>query len=99
MTSESFETLWEYCSQNKRAIPKDWMKFYDQIEGTRQLPSGGWDPPLPLILSAWYHTIPLEKNLRFMEQLKWAVEHCQINRISNYLHSLSEDEWFHFGEI
>lgn len=99
MTSESFEKLWEYCSQNKRAIPKDWMKFYKQIEGTRQLPSGGWDPPLPLILSAWYHIIPLEKNIRFLDQLKWAVEHGQINRISIYLHSLTEDEWFHFGEI
>jgi len=99
MITETFETLWKYCSLHKRAIPKDWMEFYGQIKGSNQLPSGGWDPPLPLIFSAWYNTLPLEENTRFMEQVRWAAEHDLLENISSYLRSLSEDQWLHFGEI
>jgi hypothetical protein len=96
---ETFESLWEYCTANGRAIPKDWHKLYEMLADKRQKPSGGWIPPLPLILAAWHESMPIEKQLRFKEHIEWACDHNQLGEIGSYLRSLSEEEWFHFGEI
>jgi hypothetical protein len=63
---ESFDSLWAYCSDNERVIPRDWQGLYEMLADKRQKPSGGWEPPLPLILAAWYETMPIEKQLRRM---------------------------------
>jgi molybdopterin synthase catalytic subunit len=55
--------------------------------------------PLPLILDAWHHTMPIEKQRQFKEQLKWAEAHRQLEEISHFLRPLSETQWCHFGEI
>lgn len=96
---ETFDSLWKYCQQNNRAIPRDWNKFYQMLKNKRQKPSGGWEPPLPLILAAWDVTMPIEKLLRFKEHLEWAEKQNQLDEIGKYLRSLSEDDWFHFGEL
>jgi hypothetical protein len=44
---ETFDALLAYCSANKRAIPKDWQKFYELLADKKKKPSGGWEPPLP----------------------------------------------------
>jgi len=99
MSAESFETLWSYCSSNRRAIPRDWQKLYDMLVNKRQKPSGGWEPPLPLILAAWHVTSPLEKQLRFKEHIQWAESNGQLDQIGEYLRSLPEEDWYHFGEL
>lgn len=96
---ETFESLWEYCQQSNRAIPKDWNKFYEMLKNKSQKPSGGWEPALPLILAACDVTIPIEKHLRFREHIEWAEKQNQIDEIGKYLRSLFEDQWFHFGEL
>lgn len=96
---ETFEDLWQYCSDNKRVIPKDWNKLYSMLNNKTQKPSGGWEPPLPLILAAWDVTTLIEKQLRFKEHIKWAADNGQIEEIGLYLRSLTEDEWYHFGEL
>jgi hypothetical protein len=45
---ETFNSLWAYCSANKRAIPRDWQRLYE---------------------------------------------------VGAYLRTLSEEQWFHFGEL
>ena len=96
---ETLETLWEYCSANNRVIPKDWHKLYEMLINKRQKPSGGWEPSLPLILAAWNYTMPIEKQLRFKEHIHWAYNNNQIEEIGIYLRSLSEEDWYHFGEL
>ena len=96
---ETFESLWEYCQTNARAIPRDWNALYNMLKNKRQKPSGGWEPPLPLILAAWHTTIPLEKHLRFRQHLEWADQQNQLDEIGAYLRTLSEDDWFHFDEL
>ena len=98
---ESFESLWTYCTENKRLCPspKNWNDLYAMLKDTKQKPSGGWEPPLPLILAAWYETIPLAKQLRFREHVQWASDQQQLDEIGTYLRSLSEDKWFHYGEL
>lgn len=97
--SETFETLWSYCTESKRAIPKDWNKLYGLLKNKKQNPNGGWTPSLPLILAAWYNTMPIEKQLRFKEHIKWAEDKGQIDEIGVYVRSLNEDDWYHFGEL
>lgn len=48
--TETFDALWDYCTANGRFIPRQWDKFYKLLRNTRQLPSGGWEPSLPLIV-------------------------------------------------
>jgi hypothetical protein len=97
--AESFDTLWNYCSSNNRAIPRDWNKLWQMLTNKKQKIGGGWEPPLPLILAAWHETTPLEKHLRFKEHIQWADKYNQLNEIGPYLKSLPENEWYHFGEL
>lgn len=96
---ESFDSLWAYCTDNKRAIPRDWNRLYKKLANRRQKPSGGWEPSLPLILAAWHVTMPIEKHLRFKEHVEWARDQNQLDQIGKYLRSLDESDWLHFGEI
>lgn len=99
MDPETFESLWEYCITNYRAIPKDWNKLYSMLINKRQKPSGGWEPSLPLILAAWDITMPIEKQLRFKEHVLWAEKNGQLAQIASYLKGLKESDWYHFGEL
>ncbi len=96
---EIFDSLWEYCSSNNRVIPRDWHKLYEMLVNKRRKPSGGWEPSLPLILAAWNVTTPIEKQLRFKEHIQWAHDNGQIEQIGRYIRSLSEEDWYHFGEL
>jgi hypothetical protein len=99
--NETFETLREYCTANNRLCPhpRRWAVLFGMLKNTKRKPSGGWEPPLPLILGAWHHTIPIEKFLRFEEHIRWASDNNQIEEVGKYLRSLSENDWTHFGEI
>jgi hypothetical protein len=96
---ESFDGLWNYCCANDRVVPKDWNKLYKKLGNRRRLASGGWEPPLPLILAAWYETSPMDKQLRFKEHIDWASHEGQTEEIGKYLRSLAEDDWYHFAEL
>ena len=95
----TFESLWKYCSSEGRAVPKDWSKFYKMLANKQQLPTGRWEPALPLILAAWHVTSALDKHLRFKEHVEWGCAHGQAQEIGSYLMSLNEDQWYHFGEL
>jgi len=99
--TETIESLWSYCIANKRLVPMPqlWNQLYGLLKNTRQKPTGGWVPPLPLILAAWNTTIPIDKQLRFKEHLQWAQENGQLDQIGKFLRALREEEWCHFGEV
>lgn len=100
-TSETFETLWEYCISKNRLcpMPMKWNDLFGMLKNTKQNPDGGWTPSLPLILFAWDTTMPIEKQLRFKEHIQWASDNNQNEEVGKYLRSLSENDWAHFGEI
>ena len=95
------DSLWDYCTASNRLVPmpERWNTLYGMLRNTRQKPSGGWEPPLPLILAAWHHSMPIEKQLRFKEHLAWAEKQGQLEEVAAFLHSLPEEQWCHFGEI
>ena len=96
-----FDALWAECTAHKRLVPmpQQWSQLYDLLKNTRRGNSGGWEPPLPLILAAWHYSMPIEKQLRFKEHLEWARQHDQLAQIAEFLRGLSEDQWCHFGEV
>ena len=98
--ASKFESLWDYCTSNNRLVPmpQQWNELYKMLRNTHQKPSGGWEPPLPLILAAWQQSTPAEKQLRFKGHLKWADEQNQLELIEAFLSSLPETNWCHFGE-
>jgi hypothetical protein len=98
-STDDFDSLWAYCTANNRVIPRDWQKLYRMLADTRQKPSGGWEPPLPLILAAWDVTMPIEKQLRFKEHIEWAANRGQLDEVGSYLRALPEEQWFHWGEL
>lgn len=99
-TAVAFDALWAYCTVKDRLvpIPPQWSQLYALLKNTRQKVSGGWEPPLPLILAAWHHATPIEKQQRFKEHLEWARQHDQLEQIGAFLRALSEAQWCHVEE-
>ena len=96
---ETFDTLWDYCKSNKRVVPRDWNKVYQMLDNKGLRPSGQFEPSLPFTGEAAEDTLPIEKQSRFKEHIVWADENDQIEEIGEYLRSLDEEDWYHFGEI
>ncbi len=99
--NDGMESLWAYCRSVNRVcpMPQRWSAVFGKLANTSQDPSGGWTPPLPLILAAWHETSALQKQLRFKEHLDWANQQGQLEEIGSFLRSLPEDDWLHFGEM
>jgi hypothetical protein len=99
--STTYDSLSDYCTANKRLVPMppQWNQLFGLLKNTRQKPSGSWEPPLSLILAAWHHSMPIEKQLRFKDHLQWAHDQGQLVEIGAFLRSLPETQWCHFGEI
>jgi len=91
-TPEDLASLWAYCTQKERVVPRDWNKLYKMLANRRQQPSGEWEPALPLILAAWHETDAKQKQLRFREQLEWASAQGQLEDVGGYLRSI--DSWW-----
>lgn len=74
-------------------MPIRWNELYNILREKKPQ-----DPPLPLILAAWWEVGALLKQLRFIEHLVYAEKQNQLDEISEFLHRLPEDEWFHLGD-
>lgn len=98
-TPEDLASLWAYCTQKERVVPRNWNKLYKMLSNRRRLPSGRWEPALPLILASWHETDADQKQQRFREHLEWAGSQDQLGIIGAYLRSLHEAEWFHHSEL
>lgn len=98
--SESLDSLRAFCTAEDRLVPKpsEWSRLYGLLKNTRRNGTGGWDPPLPLILGAWHDSSPEEKQRRFEEHLRWAQEQDQPPEVGTFLRALPEEDWCHTGE-
>src|SRR5690349_17205781 len=53
----------------------------------------GWEPPLPLILAAWYETSTAEKRTSQREHIEYADAHDALHTVDKLLRGLKTDEW------
>jgi hypothetical protein len=95
----SLEELIRYCTDNNRVCPQPqlWNEMWNKLKDKKQI-SAGWEPPLPLILAAWHASSNGSKQLRFEQHLVWANSHGQLREISDFLISLTEEQWFHTND-
>jgi hypothetical protein len=93
------EQIWPECQKNKRVCPQpqNWQKLYELLPNKKRQ-GNEWEPPLPLILAAWWETPVISKTMRFREHIEWAEAHGCLEQIAEYLKSLSEDEWYHIDD-
>ncbi|WP_148207344.1 hypothetical protein [Paramagnetospirillum magneticum] len=99
--AEASETeLIAYVKANGRIcpMPDPWNALFNLLPNRRQLASGGWMPPLPLILAAWWLATPSSKRRCLEEHIRWAVDHGALAEIDAYLRGIPESDWFHEGE-
>ena len=77
--------------------PQRWNELYELLPNRKRV-GMGWEPPLPLILAAWWDTPALSKISRLQEHLEWAAAHGALESVHAYMAGLPEHEWHHFGE-
>ena len=96
LLSESLAELLSYCRADGRAcpMPKRWNELYRMLPETRRT-GIGWEPPLPMILAAWWETSGEQKQARLIEHVRWAHDHGALNTVATFLRSLPESEWHH----
>lgn len=97
--SETTESLIAYCLKNNRVcpMPQRWNALWEMLPERKRV-GGGWEPPLPLILAAWYDTPTLLKMMRLTEHIEWAGKFGCLEQVSAFLRGLPEEDWFHHGE-
>ena len=78
-------------------MPVKWNRLWKMLPNRKRNVSAEWEPPLPLILSAWSSS-PEEKLLRFEEHLEWAYNHQVLDKVYNYLNSLNKNDWLKNNE-
>lgn len=76
MTDEKLDALLKYVKSDGRICPnpQEWSALWEMLPDKKSV-GMGWEPPLPLILAAWWETPLLAKILRFDEHIRYAVEH------------------------
>lgn len=79
-------------------MPMKWNELWELLPEKHRVSSGEWQPPLPLILSAWWDTSFLLKKLRFEEHIDWAEKHGVLDTVYKYILDLKESDWLHSDE-
>jgi hypothetical protein len=99
MEMNTLEELIQYCKDNDRVCPQPqlWNEMWNKLKDKKQI-GAGWEPPLPLILAAWYVSPDSSKQFRLVQHLNWADSHGQLKEISDFLISLTEEQWFHTND-
>ena len=100
MEINNLEELISYCKDNNRICPQPqlWNLMWEKLKDKKTVGSAGWEPPLPLILAAWWDASPGSKQYRLMQHLNWANTHGQLKEISDFLIGLNEKQWFHLND-
>lgn len=95
----SVDQVFAVATENDRVCPQPqkWQQLYN-ILPNKLRKEAGWEPPLPLILAAWWSTSPIAKRSRLQEHIEWAATHGCLNQVHDFMKSLSEENWHHHVE-
>jgi hypothetical protein len=91
--------LRSYCIENDRVCPQPmrWHELWELLPDRRRV-GVGWEPPLPLVLGAWWNSTDEDKRARLAEHIRWAEAHRALEGADKSLRGLSETDWHHKGE-
>ena len=72
--------------------PQEWNALWEMLP-RRERVGGDWKPPLPLVLGAWWHTNPMEKQLRLRDHIEYAAIEGMLVAADSFLRGLSPAQW------
>ena len=86
--------LLKYVKSDGRICPqpKLWNEMWEMLPDKKRK-GNGWDPPLPLILGAWWHTSDMEKKMRLKQHIEYAAQKGALDEIDDSLRNLTPDQW------
>ena len=95
------KSLIEYVQSEGRVCPMPtlWNELWKILPDSWQKDTGGWEPPLPLILAAWYDTSVNDKRERLKLHIEYAVKKGVLDKIDKFLRELKPDQWAYDNEI
>ena len=96
---DTIEQVFSDAQLNNRVCPQPqkWQQLYDMLPNKKRK-GAGWEPPLPLILAAWWDTPAISKIMRLREHIEWADSQGCLEQITLFLGELPEDQWYHIGD-
>tara|TARA_Y100001934_G_scaffold260783_1_gene333416 strand:- start:2044 stop:2340 length:297 start_codon:yes stop_codon:yes gene_type:complete len=85
---------------NGRVCPKPqkWNELWELLPNRERRAEGGWNPPLPLILAAWWDASNYEKASRLKAHIDWASKHDCMEQVEEFLINLTEEDWHHSAD-
>ena len=91
----SLEEVIAEASKDRRVCPQPmfWNRLWELLPD-RQRKGAGWEPPLPLILAAWWDASDSSRRERFYLHLRWAAEHGVIKKIAHLLATMKPEDWY-----
>lgn len=94
MPDELLEQLLSSSQAGNRVcpVPQKWNELWELLPQRRKV-GAGWEPPLPFILGAWWHTSDVEKQSRFLSHIRWAADHGALSAVSASINSLEPEHW------
>ena len=92
--------LLNYVRDNRRVcpVPQRWNELWEMLPDRKRV-GNGWEPPLPLILAAWWDTPAMLKMLRLEEHIRYTDAHGVLPGVDRYLRGLQEEEWAQLGDF
>ena len=93
------QELLEYVGSGDRVCPQPlrWNQLWEMLPDRRRV-GNGWEPPLPLILGAWWHTTPRQKMMRLRKHIEYAEAKGALSEVDNFLRSLPEEDWLYIRQ-
>jgi hypothetical protein len=100
MTYVALDALLNYVRENDRVCPRPpiWDDLWRMLPN-RTRKGAGWNPPVPLILAAWYETSDKQKADRLAQHIRYAHENGAIDVLEKFIRRLDEESWIHRGEV
>jgi hypothetical protein len=77
--------------------PQRWNELWAMLPNSQRV-GGGWSPPIPLILAAWWHTTGFENMARLREHIVHAADNGVLDEMDYFLRSLSQADWHTTGD-
>jgi len=69
-----------------------WNRLWELLPNRRRL-GLGWEPPLPLILAAWWESSDSDKRNRFHFHLRWTSDHGSTEPVADRRADMKAEDW------
>jgi hypothetical protein len=91
----TLEHLMAEAKKDGRVCPQPtvWNRLWELLPNRRRA-GPGWEPPLPLILAAWWEASDSDKRNRFHLHLRWASEQGAIEPVANLISTMNPKDWY-----